>query len=42
MIRRCERFPERARPVSEARCMNALGVDMVWRAAAAHLGLAAD
>ena len=42
-IRRCERFPGTAPgQCPEARCMLALTGDMVWRAAAAGLGIGAD
>jgi len=42
-IRRCERFPGTAPgQCPAARCMLALDDDMVWRAAARSLGIAAD
>jgi ADP-heptose:LPS heptosyltransferase len=42
-IRRCERFPGTAPgQCPEARCMLALTGDLVWRAAAHRLGVAAD
>ena len=42
-IRRCERFPgTRPGQCPEPRCMLALTEDMVWQAAARHLGIAPD